>query len=173
MTRSKNRARVLFAAPLLVVALLSGCATPNTGLDADTGRELQQGVVAVADAAAAGDTAGAVAALDALEARVAEAEADGSVSASRLTDIRAAIATVRADLSPVVETPAPTPTPTPTPSSVEPVEPAAPVDDGADEPGDDGGPGNGNGNGNDGGKNGDKGNNGNNGNGNGNGKKDK
>jgi hypothetical protein len=172
MTRPKNRARVLLGAPLLVVALLGGCASPDAGLEADTGRELQQGVVLVADAAAAGDTAGAIAALDALEARLAEAEADGSVSASRLTDIRAAIATVRVDLSPVVETPAPTLTPTP--SSVEPVEPAAPVDDGADEPGDDGGPGNGNGNGNDGGggKNGDKGNTGN-GNGNGNGKKDK
>jgi hypothetical protein len=170
VTPPRTRARALFAAPLLVVALLGGCASPDAGLEADTGRELQQGVVLVADAAAAGDTAGAIAALDALEARLAEAEADGSVSASRLTDIRSAIATVRADLSPVVETPAPTPTPTP--SSVEPVEPAAPVDDGADEPGDDGGPGNGNGNGNDGGggKNGDKGNNGN---GNGNGKKDK
>jgi len=169
MTRPKNRAQALFAAPLLVIALLSGCASSDAGLEADTGRELQQGVVLVADAAAAGDTVGAIAALDALEARLAEAEAAGSVSASRLTDIRAAIATVRADLSAVVETPAPTPTPTPTPSSVEPVEPAAPVDDGADEPGDDGGPGNGNGN-DGGGKNGDKGNNGN---GNGNGKKDK
>jgi len=167
MTRPKNRAQALFAAPLLVIALLSGCASSDAGLEADTGRELQQGVVMVADAAAAGDTVGAIAALDALEARLAEAEAAGSVSASRLTDIRAAIATVRADLSAVVETPAPTPTPTP--SSVEPAEPAAPVDDGADEPGDDGGPGNGNGN-DGGGKNGDKGNNGN---GNGNGKKDK
>lgn len=171
MTRPGNRTRALFAAPLLVVALLGGCASPDAGLDADTGRELQQGVVLVADAAAAGDTTGAIAALDALEARLAEAEADGSVSASRLSEIRSAIATVRADLSPVVETPAATPTPTPTPSSVEPVEPAAPVDDGADEPGDDGGPGNGNdGDKGDNGKNGDKGNNGN---GNGNGKKDK
>ncbi|MBF4570453.1 hypothetical protein ITJ57_16930 [Plantibacter sp. VKM Ac-2880] len=169
MTRPGNRARVLFAAPLLVVALLGGCASPDAGLEADTGRELQQGVVLVADAAAAGDITGAIAALDALEARLAEAEADGSVSASRLTDIRAAIAAVRADLSPVVETP----TPTPQPSSVEPAEPVAPVDDGADEPGDDDDKGNGDGNDGDKGDNGKNGDKGNNGKGNGNGKKDK
>ena len=146
MRNSWNRGLRLFAAPLVVVALLSGCAGPAADLDANTGRDLQSRVLVVANAAADGDTAGALAALDALEAQLAAAEAAGTVSATRAADIRAAIALVRADLSPAVETP----TPTPEPSSVEPTEPAAPVED-------DGG-------GDDSGNNGNKGNNGNNGN---------
>lgn len=146
-----------FAAPLIVIGLLSGCAGPSSGLDGATGQELQSRVVGVANAAAAGDTAGAIEALDALEARLAEAESSGSVSTDRASAIRAAIATVRADLTPAVETPAPTVEPSAPP------EPATPVEDEDDDSGDDGNGNNGNGNGN-----------GNNNNGNnGNGKKDK
>jgi hypothetical protein len=163
MRNSWNRGLRLLAAPVVVVALLSGCAGPAADLDASTGRDLQSRVLVVANAAADGDTAGALAALDALEAQLAAAEAAGTVSATRAADIRAAIARVRVDLAPTVETP----TPTPEPSSAEPAEPVTPVDDdgGGDDSDDDGngkGPGN-NGNGNK----------GNNGNGNGKDKKDK
>ena len=146
MRNSWNRGLRLLAAPVIVVALLSGCTGPAADLDASTGRDLQSRVLVVANAAADGDTAGALTALDALEAQLAAAEAAGTVSATRAADIRAAIALVRADLSPAVETP----TPTPEPSSVAPAEPAAPVED-------DGG-------GDDSGNNGKNGNNGNNGN---------
>jgi hypothetical protein len=163
MRNSWNRGLRLLAAPVVVVALLSGCAGPAADLDASTGRDLQSRVLVVANAAADGDTAGALAALDALEAQLAAAEAAGTVSATRAADIRAAIARVRVDLAPTVETP----TPTPEPSSAEPAEPVTPVDDdgGGDDSDDDGngkGPGN-NGNGNK----------GNNGNGNGKDNKDK
>ncbi|MBD8104356.1 hypothetical protein [Plantibacter sp. CFBP 8775] len=151
MRNSWNRGLRLLAAPVVVVALLSGCAGPAADLDASTGRDLQSRVLVVANAAADGDTAGALAALDALEAQLAAAEAAGTVSATRAADIRAAIARVRADLSPAVETPAPTPEP----SSVAPVEPVSPVED--DGGGDDSGNNGNNGN------NGNKGNNGNNG----------
>lgn len=152
MRNSWNRGLRLLAVPLVVVALLSGCAGPAAGLDASTGRDLQSRVLVVANAAADGDTAGALAALDALEAQLAAAEAAGTVSATRAADIRAAIALVRADLSPAVETPAPTPEP----SSVAPAEPVSPAeDDGAADDSDDDGNGNdpgnnGNGNGNNG-----------------------
>lgn len=157
MRNSWNRGLRLLAAPVVVVALLSGCAGPAADLDASTGRDLQSRVLVVANAAADGDTAGALAALDALEAQLAAAEAAGTVSATRAADIRAAIALVRADLSPAVETPAPTPEP----SSLEPAEPVSPAeDDGAGDDSDDGNgddPGN-NGNGNDNGNNGNNGN---------------
>jgi hypothetical protein len=150
MRNSWNRGLRLLAAPVVLVALLSGCAGPATDLDAGTGRDLQSRVLVVANAAADGDTAGALAALDALEAQLAAAEVAGTVSATRAADIRAAIARVRVDLAPTVETP----TPTPEPSSAEPAEPVTPVDDdgGGDDSDDDGngkGPGN-NGNGNNG-----------------------
>lgn len=152
MRNSWNRGLRLLAVPLVVVALLGGCAGPAADLDASTGRDLQSRVLVVANAAADGDTAGALAALDALEAQLAAAEAAGTVSATRAADIRAAIALVRADLSPAVETPAPTPEP----SSVAPAEPVSPAeDDGAGDDSDDDGNGNdpgnnGNGNGNNG-----------------------
>lgn len=149
-----NRGLRLLAAPVVVVALLSGCAGPAADLDASTGRDLQSRVLVVANAAADGDTAGALAALDALEAQLAAAEAAGTVSATRAADIRAAIALVRADLSPAVETPAPTPEP----SSVAPVEPVSPVED--DGGGDDSDDGNGDDPGNNGNGNGNNGNNG-------------
>jgi hypothetical protein len=150
MRNSWNRGLRLLAAPVVLVALLSGCAGPATDLDASTGRDLQSRVLVVANAAADGDTAGALAALDALEAQLAAAEVAGTVSATRAADIRAAIARVRVDLAPTVETP----TPTPEPSSVAPAEPVTPVDDdgGGDDSDDDGNgksPGN-NGNGNNG-----------------------
>lgn len=147
MRNSWNRGLRLLAVPLVVVALLGGCAGPAADLDASTGRDLQSRVLVVANAAADGDTAGALAALDALEAQLAAAEAAGTVSATRAADIRAAIALVRADLSPAVETPAPTPEP----SSVAPAEPVSPAGDDSDDDGNGNDPGNnGNGNGNNG-----------------------
>ncbi|HXH33945.1 MAG TPA: hypothetical protein VNJ54_05980 [Plantibacter sp.] len=153
MTRSRRScARWRLVAPLIVVAVLSGCSSSTAGLDTDTGRELQNSVVLVANAAVDGDPTGALAALDALAAQVSAAENEGTVSEARAADIRAAIDLVRIDLTPVVETPAPAPEPVATESGT----PADPVDEG-----DDGGDGN----------KGNKGNKGNNGNGNG--KKDK
>lgn len=169
--RRRTRRITLFTAPLIVIALLSGCAGRSGDVEAATGRDLQNRVVAVAEAAAAGDTTGALSALDALEAQLAEAEASGSVSATRAESIRAAIAVVRSDLQPAVETPAPSAEPT----TVEPAATEEPADDGSgddgeqadvDTPGDNGKPG-------DQGKPGDNGDNGKGDNGNGNGKKDR
>lgn len=155
MNRSRRSAALsAFVAPLILVAVLTGCTSSSDGLDASTGQELQNSVLLVGNAAADGDTAGAIAALDGLAAQLTAAEAAGTVSAARAAEIRAAIDRVRSDLAPVVETP------TPEPVATVPADPVTPTDD--DDDGDDEDSGN-NGNGN--------GNSGNNGNGNG--KKDK
>lgn len=150
MNRSRRSAALsAFVAPLILVAVLTGCTSTSDGLDVSTGKELQNSVLLVGNAAAGGDTAGAIAALDTLAAQLTAAEAAGTVSAARAADIRAAIERVRSDLAPIVETP------TPEPVATDPVVPTD--DDGGDDK--------------DSGNNGKNGNNGNNGNGNG--KKDK
>jgi len=84
--------------PIGVVALavtLVGCAP--TYSDA-TARTLQQQVLQVTEAAAAGDWATARGALDALSDEVEEARADGRIDDERLAEMDSAISAVSADL---------------------------------------------------------------------------
>jgi hypothetical protein len=170
--RASAHARMRAGAVAVVLAVglgLSGCVAGSVDITAETGEQLQSTVLAVADQAAAGDSAGALATLDALQARLDEAVAAGDVSAERAAAIQQAIDLVRADLQPVT-TPEPVPEPEPA-APVEVTETAAPAPTEGDDDGDDGDdaddetPGNGNGNSGNG--------NGNSGNGNGNKNKDK
>lgn len=138
---------------LAAVIALSGCtATPSPGED------LRTLVVAAADSAAAGDLAGASAAIDELEARVIAARDSSGLTAEEADGILATIALVRADLAALAQPPA-----TETETPVAPVEEQEPAvvpgdqdDSGGDDGGDDGGgndkgeEGGGNGNGNEG-----------------------
>ena len=173
------RRRLVAVIPtLVVVAALAGCAgTSGAAIDRDASAQLQSAVVTVADHASAGDTTGALAALDQVQAALDQAEAAGTITAERASTVQQNIDVVRADLQPAADTatapsgeapateapateaPA-TETPVSTPvETEEPTDPAAPADKG---------PGNGSGNGN---GNGPGGNSGKPGNGNGPGKK--
>ncbi|WP_456284570.1 hypothetical protein [Microbacterium sp. JZ101] len=164
--------------PTLIVAavVLTGCAPSDTPTAA-----FQDAVATVAEQAADGDAAGALASLDRLEADVDEALVDGRIDAARAVGIREAIDAVRADLERLAE-----PSPTPTPSEEPVVLPSdPPAEDGTGDDGEggegegDGDPGNGKGgqgnggqgNGNQGGGNGSQGNGGQGNGGQGNGKK--
>jgi hypothetical protein len=70
---------------------------------------MQESVAAVTQAAAAGDPAGAIAALDSLEAQLKEDTASGAISADRSAQIQASIDLVRADLTAALPEPSPTP----------------------------------------------------------------
>ena len=94
-------------AAMLVTAALSGCASTEPGLDSATASKMQESVSAVTDAAAAGDPAGALAALDALEAQLKEDTASGAISADRSARIQASIDLVRADLTAALPAPEP------------------------------------------------------------------
>ena len=146
------RVRVLTFAVALTVALtlcagvLAGCANPAPQISRGASTQMQTAVVSIAESAAVGDAASALAELDQLQRLLDAALADGSVSAERAAAIQTRIEIVRADLQPepVVE---PTLEPTPVPTTGE--------DDGDDENGNSGpgnNNGNGNGNGNDNGK---------------------
>ena len=172
--------RSLIGAPILAATiLLAGCAPSTPALSAEVSEQLQNDIVALANAAAAGDTAGAQGALAVLETRLAEGLAANTITADRGESIQAAVELVRADLTAMTEpeveptpseTPAPvetTPeeeTPSVTPTPVAPVQPTTPPSNSGNQPGNGNSPGNGNttgpGNGN--------GPGGNNGNGNGN-----
>lgn len=104
------------AAVALTAGALAGCAATPADISSGTAGELQTTVVAIAESAAAGDAAGALAQLDALQQQLDAAVADGSVSAERAAAIQSRIDLVRADLQPppVVEPttePAPAPAP--------------------------------------------------------------
>jgi hypothetical protein len=88
---------------------------------------MHSSVVQIAERAAEGDYAGALAELALLDRDVTSAVDAGRIDADREQEIRAAMELVRADLeaAETAETPTSTPTPTPTPSD----------DDGEDEPG--------------------------------------
>jgi hypothetical protein len=145
------RVRTAAASIALATALtLSGCAADTTGITADTSDLLQSSVVVAAEQAAAGDTAGALSALDTLQAQLQQGSAAGDISADRAAAIQAAIDAVRTDLQPAPATDSPVDDPATTEVSTD-----------TPETGDDGGPGNGNkgpGNGDKGNGKGDKGN---------------
>jgi hypothetical protein len=76
---------------------------------------LRPDVLAVTEAAAAGNRDAAGSTLDTLTADLAAAQSAGQVDATRADSIRAAVTRIRADLAPAA-TPTPTASPTPTPS---------------------------------------------------------
>lgn len=100
-------------AAMLVTAALSGCAPTEPGLDSAAASKMQESVSAVTEAAAAGNPAGALAALDALEAQLKEDTASGAISADRSARIQASIDLVRADLTAALPAPEPEPEPEP------------------------------------------------------------
>jgi hypothetical protein len=104
--------------PLAVAAalLLAGCSS-SADLDPDAAHDLRAVAYSVAELSAAGDPAGALAALAELESELQVAQADGAVSADKARSVQAVIDLVRADLDPpAVETPFP-----PTPETAPPV----------------------------------------------------
>ena len=141
------------AAVALTAGVLAGCAATPGDIADDASAQLQATVVSVAETAAAGDAAGALAQLDVLQQQLDAAVAAGSVTSERAAAIQSRIDVVRADLQPAVE-PAPEPTVEPAPEpTAEPAPQPAPDDTGKDKGADDdgndnSGPGNNNGNGN-------------------------
>ena len=96
-----------------VAAVLAGCATAPLTLSRQASTDLQAGVVAVAESAAAGDQLTALTRLDELQERLDAAVAAGDVTAERAASIQDAIEVVRADLQPA-PTPSIEPVPQPT-----------------------------------------------------------
>ncbi|WP_255767775.1 hypothetical protein [Pseudarthrobacter sulfonivorans] len=95
--------RTAFAAAVLLLAgSLAACGPVDSGLKQDTAAQLQQRVLTVSQAAAANDATGALAALADLEADLAAAAGNGSVSEDRRRSIVTAVAAVRADLNEAV-----------------------------------------------------------------------
>lgn len=98
------------AAVLTVALLLSACAGAAPGLAATAARDMQETVVTIAQHAAAGDPAAAVAELDALQQRLDAALAADDITADRAALVQRSIDLVRADLEGVLAenaTPAP------------------------------------------------------------------
>lgn len=108
------------------VVLLAGCAPART-IPEPVSADLQASVVQVAELAKSTDYPAALAALDALEARLAEESAAGTVTAEDAATITASIGLVRGDLQALL---APTPAPVETQPAPEPTESTseAPVD---------------------------------------------
>ena len=131
-----GRFRRAIAAASVTLALAGGLAAcaPEPDLAAEQSQAYRTQVVAIADSSAAGDYAGALAALEALQAEVDAAVADGSLEGDREQRIVEAIALVRADLEAAIAAAA---TPEPAPTEVAPA-PAPP-----DGTTDNSGPGNG------------------------------
>ncbi|MET0989034.1 MAG: hypothetical protein ABWY54_00155, partial [Glaciihabitans sp.] len=102
------------AAGILTAALLTSCSS-TPALTDDASAELQSAVSAVATPAAANDPAGALAALDTMQATLDAQIGAGSVTAERAAEIQANIDQVRADLQAIQSTPAPAPAETSTP----------------------------------------------------------
>ena len=142
MMRHLRARRVIVPAAALAMALtfgLSACGASSEG----TAAAMHASVVQIAERAAAGDYAGALAELALLDRDVTSAAENGTIDAAREAEIRAAMDLVRADLEAADAPATPTPTPTPEPTTV-------PTDDGGgDEPGNDDNKGKGNNNGND------------------------
>jgi hypothetical protein len=106
MNRPKDRHRqfgrltaVITAAILMLASALVACAPVDSGLHRDAARQLQERVLAVSQAAAGNDPAGALSALERLEADLAAASSSGQVSEDRRRSIMTAVASVRADLA--------------------------------------------------------------------------
>jgi hypothetical protein len=129
MMRHLRARRVILPAAALAMALAFGLSACGASSES-TAAAMHGSVVQIAERAAAGDYAGALAELALLDRDVTSAADNGAIDAAREAEIRAAMDLVRADLE-AADAPA-TPTPTPEPATV-------PTDDdgGADEPGND------------------------------------
>ena len=128
MTRQRRARRAILPAAAVAVALtfgLSACGASSEG----TSAAMHASVVQIAERAAAGDYAGALAELALLDRDVTSASENGTIDATREADIRAAMHLVRADLeaADAPATPAPEPAPEPTTAPAD--------DDGGDDPG--------------------------------------
>lgn len=97
---------------VLVAVVLSGCAPTVPGIDSAAATQLQTSVSTVTQAAATGNPASAIAALDALEAQLRQSTASGAINADRSARIQASIDLVRGDLTAALPTPSPSPSPT-------------------------------------------------------------
>ena len=141
MMRHLRARRAILPAAALAVALTFGLSACGASSES-TAAAMHASVVQIAERAAAGDYAGALAELALLDRDVTNAADNGTIDAAREAEIRAAMDLVRADLE-AADAPA-TPTPTPEPTTV-------PTDDdgGDDEPGNSDNKGKGNNNGND------------------------
>lgn len=119
-----SRFRRAIAAASVTLALVGGLAacTAEPDLAAEQSQAYRAQVVAIAESSAAGDYAGAIAALDALQAEIDAAVADGTLTAEREQRIREAMTLVRADLDAAIAAATP-PEPAPTEA----------VDDGTDD----------------------------------------
>jgi hypothetical protein len=130
----------LAAASVAVVVGLAGCAAePEPDLTTAQAQAFRSQVVAIADTSSRGEYANALAALDALQAEVDQAAADGELEGDREQRIREAMALVRTDLEAAIAAIPAEPAPEPEPAPA-----APPADDGGDDDGgdDDSGPGN-------------------------------
>lgn len=85
----------------ILLGLLAGCA-PTTAYDPATAERLQQHVLAVSDASAAGDWATTQTRLLELEASASTALARGEITQERFDAIMAALALVQADIDAAV-----------------------------------------------------------------------
>lgn len=119
-----SRFRRAIAAASVTLALVGGLAacTAEPDLAAEQSQAYRAQVVAIAESSAAGDFAGAIAALDALQAEIDAAVADGTLTDEREQRIREAMTLVRADLDAAIAAATP---PEPAPSEA--------VDDGTDD----------------------------------------
>jgi len=91
-----------WSATLLAAGLLSGCGTNDSGLQRDAARQLQARVLEVTQASSQNDPAGALKALEGLEAELQAAQAKGQISDDRRRSITTIATAVRADLDDAV-----------------------------------------------------------------------
>ena len=91
-----------WSATLLAAGLLSGCSTNDSGLQRDAARQLQARVLEVTQASSQNDPAGALKALEGLEAELQAAQAKGQISEDRRRNITTIATAVRADLDDAV-----------------------------------------------------------------------
>jgi len=124
----------------LAGGILTGCAATPASIDSATASELQNGVLAVSTAAAAGDFATAQTALDAVRGSLGAASAEDAVTAAKAASIQSAIDLVQADLAASIaasipaEIPSETATPEPVNTEGDPKEePAKPDKPGKDK----------------------------------------
>jgi hypothetical protein len=101
--------------PLVAVAVaLGGCGGEEPTLSASSADELHAQVSAVRDAAAEGDRAAALEALDGLAAQVRDLRAGGSLAAADATALQRGISRARRHVRAEIAEPAATATPVPT-----------------------------------------------------------
>ena len=122
---SALRGRVLIV--VAAVALLGGCGGEEPALSKSSADELHAQVAAVRSAAADGDRAAALEALDGLAGQVRDLEAGGSLAAADADALRRGIGRARRKVREELAAPAATATPTPTPTAT-PTATAAPAE---------------------------------------------